>query len=109
MDLWKDVETVIILDAAVTGSPPGTVHRFDASVGPLPSAVRHHSTHGFGVAEAIELGRSLNALPPRVLVFGAEARTFDPGSSPSPEIEDAAGRIAEEVMRECRSRSHRRV
>ncbi len=66
----------ILLDAMRSGALPGTVRclemrELDDNAGLL-------SSHGFGVAEALALGRALEDLPPRVLIYGIET-----GQAPS--------------------------
>ncbi len=99
MDAWCGAETVILVDAARSGAPPGTIHRFDAVREPMPARFFHYSTHAFSVAEAVELARVLGALPPRLLVFGIEGRTFEAGAALSPEAARAAEEAAEEIAR----------
>src|SRR5262249_46565971 len=36
MEAWRDAETVIIIDAMMSGAAPGTIHRFDAIAQPIP-------------------------------------------------------------------------
>ena len=72
MDAWSGADRAVLVDAMVSGSAPGTVRRFDATETPLPIAVHLASTHGMGAAEAIELARSLDRLPPRLLVYGID-------------------------------------
>ncbi len=109
MESWRDAEDrpdVILVDAVVTGSPPGTVTVWDARTAPLIGDYFHCSTHAFGVAGAIELARILDLLPPSLLIYGIEAADFEIGSGPSPDvlmaIENVAARIAAEVA-ECTS------
>lgn len=95
MELWKDAACVLLADAAQSGAAAGTVTRLDASSVPLPAAFLHCSTHAFGVAEAVELSRSLGSLPPRVIVFGIEGVSFEHGAPLSPEVEaGVAGAVA---------------
>ena len=72
LDAWDDLETVVVVDAVRTGGKPGTVHQFDASTAPLPAHTGGASTHGLGLADALELGRALDRLPARVVVVGIE-------------------------------------
>ena len=62
----------------------------------------HYSTHAFSVAEAIELGRALGKLPPRVILYGIEGKDFAAGETLSPEVASAAdevlGRVREEIQ-----------
>jgi hydrogenase maturation protease len=101
MELWQGAAAVLLADAAQSGAEPGTVTRLDASTRPLPSAFLHCSTHAFGVAEAVELSRSLGTLPPTVIVFGIEGKNFEHGGPLSPEAErgiaDAVRRIEDEL------------
>lgn len=60
----------VIVDAVRPAPAPGTVHRL-TDLGDLP-ARSPASSHGFGVAEALALGRRLGQLPPWV-VIGVEA------------------------------------
>jgi hydrogenase maturation protease len=100
MDLWKDAESVVLVDASQSGNPPGGIERFDVSTEPLPTSFLHCSTHAFGVAEAVELARSLGSLPPRVIVFGIEGISFEHGAELSDEIEEAVHRAADLVKAE---------
>jgi len=72
-EAWAGLDTAIVIDAVVTGQTPGTVHVLDASAGPLAARTAIASTHGLGLAEALELGRALHRLPARIVVVGIEA------------------------------------
>lgn len=61
---------VVIVDAMASGAPIGTLRELQLDeLAPLP---RPDSTHGFGVAEAVELAKVLVALPPKLRLFGLE-------------------------------------
>ena len=85
LDLWAGAGHAIVVDASRSGAPPGTVRRFDATTAPLP-AQELHSTHGFGVAEAIELARVVGRLPARVEVYAIEGTDFRPGTGLTPPV-----------------------
>lgn len=55
--LLEDGERVVLVDAVVGGGAPGTVLQLDS--GALRTDVTPLSSHGVGVAEALELGRTL--------------------------------------------------
>jgi hydrogenase maturation protease len=97
LDAWQDAPKVIILDAARSGAAPGTVHRFNAHAGRLPSRFFYYSTHAFGVAEAVELARALGGLPPRLIIYGIEGKDFTAGEGLSPEVARAAQEVAQRV------------
>lgn len=100
---WEGEPEVIVVDATSTGAPPGAIQVWDAASTPLARENFRCSTHGMGVAEAVELARVLGRLPARLRIYGIEGRRFEPGSRPSDEVlaavEEAAQRILEEAER----------
>jgi hydrogenase maturation protease len=103
LDAWAEAAAVILVDAVQSGAPPGTIHRLDALKEPIPSRFFHYSTHSFSVAEAVELARALNQLPPRLIVFGIEGKNFAAGESLSAEVEEAAAASAARILEEMRT------
>lgn len=97
MELWSGVDDVIVIDAVSTGAKAGKVHVWDAQH-PLPRFKISGSTHGLGVAEAIELGRSLGNLPLRLLVYGVESKIFDIVGSLSPEAERGVAEVVRRIV-----------
>ncbi len=97
---WAPDDRVVVIDAACSGAPPGTVHRFDALTEPLPAVSFRGSTHAMGLGEAIELARTLDRLPAHLAVVAIEGAAFDLGAPLSPEVAAAVGRAAEAVREE---------
>lgn len=97
---WEDAALAIVLDAAVSGSPPGTIHRLEVGHRPLPKDLARCSTHGQGLAEALELGRILHRLPARLILYAIEAAQFDPGTPLSPEVAAAIDAVVSRVLGE---------
>jgi hydrogenase maturation protease len=85
-----------LVDACVSGAPAGTVRRIDAGREPLPPEGFAVSSHGLGLAQAVELARALGALPPICVVYAIEGASFAPGEVLSPAV---AGAVAEAVER----------
>jgi len=100
LDAWKGVDCVILIDAIQSGAPPTTIYRFDARTESLPVWFSHASTHTFGVAEAIELARHMDELPPKLIVYGIEGLDFSPGTELSPEVAEALPAISRLILRE---------
>ena len=100
MALWQGADCVMLADAAQSGAEPGTVTRLDASIQALPAAFLHCSTHAFGVAEAVELARSLGSLPAKILIFGIEGASFEHGAPLSPGVEAGVARAVEMIKAE---------
>jgi hydrogenase maturation protease len=89
-----------IIDACMSGAPAGTVHRIDANLSALPQASSDLSTHGFGLAAAVELGRSLGQLPARTIVYAIEAECFEAGAPLSGPVAAATVVVADRIRSE---------
>ena len=107
LDAWDGADLAIVVDAVASGAPPGTVHRFDATIEPVPATVFRGSTHALGVGDAIELARTLGRLPERVLVFGIEGERFSAGEELSPAVAAAVEPLAATLLEEARCTSVR--
>jgi len=100
LDLWADLDRVVVVDAVLTGrQKPGTVHVMSATDSPLHLGSQA-STHGIGLAESIELARSLNQLPAEVQLVGVEATDLAPGTELSPAVQAAVPEAVATVIAE---------
>lgn len=71
LDAWTGVRLAVVIDAVVCDpATPGRWHRTAADR--LSSPSRTAGTHGFGIAEAVELGRVLDRLPPQLIIYAVE-------------------------------------
>lgn len=100
LDAWQESQHVLLVDAVVTGRPLGAITLWDAHTAPVEREVFGCSTHNFGVAEAIRLGRALDRLPSKLEICGIEAAHFAPGAAPSPEVLAAVERVAAQIIKE---------
>ena len=101
LDRFAGADRAILIDAAVSGGDLGEIRRFDVSSEPLPVAKYGLSTHGFGLAEAVELARTLGTLPRRCVVYAVEASSFEPGAALSPALVPAVDEVARRVIGEA--------
>ena len=90
----------IVVDAAVSGSPPGTIHRLGLGDRTVPKDLARCSIHGLGLAEALELAGILERLPARFLLYAIEGARFDHGSTLSPEVDAAVDEVVQWVLAE---------
>jgi hydrogenase maturation protease len=60
LDAWAGMKTVVIIDAASSGAPPGTIHRIEGRSTSMPKDMHPHTMHSFGVARAAESARKTN-------------------------------------------------
>jgi hydrogenase maturation protease len=99
LDALRGRAAAIIVDAAL-GAEPGRLHRLDAAAEPLPQGLFGFSTHGFGVAEGIELARALGSLPPVCVVYAVEAARFETGAPMSEAVARALPVLAQDITGE---------
>jgi hydrogenase maturation protease len=102
MNMWQAMRAVIVVDAALSGAPPGTIHRMDASKHSLPPVLFARTTHAFGLADAIELSRLLGNLPSALVVYGIEGQDFGMGDGMSREVEQAVPEAVAQILDETR-------
>ena len=107
IDAWEGAATVFLVDAVSSGAEPGTVHRFDATSGPVPSREFRSSTHALGIGETVELARALGRLPERIVVFGIEGESFGSGRELSGPARAGVDRAVELVLEEAGGTSKR--
>jgi len=100
LEAWEGADCVILVDAVQSGAPTGTIHRLDARLEKLPVWFSHSSTHAFGVAEAIELARTMGELPERLVVYGIEGLDFSAGTDLSPEVAEVVPAAANLILQE---------
>lgn len=79
LDAWAGATEVMVIDAVSSGAPAGTVRPLDAAAKPRPATVARGSTHALGLAETIELARTIDRLPPQLMVYGIEEEDFRAG------------------------------
>ncbi|MBL3529409.1 MAG: hydrogenase maturation protease [gamma proteobacterium endosymbiont of Lamellibrachia anaximandri] len=68
---FEDVERVLLIDAVATDSEPGEVKLLNPA--DLSQSSCLTSSHGFGVAEALVLAKTLETLPAELWVAGIAA------------------------------------
>ena len=105
LELMTGANVVLFIDATCSGQAPGTIHRLDASSGPIAPELFPRSTHVIGVAEAVELARTLGVLPPKVIVYGIEAADTEMGHPLSPHVVHALNDVVQLVLQEIQPRT----
>jgi hydrogenase maturation protease len=100
-DAWQNAARVIVVDAVVSGSSPGTIHRLDAhDLGATLPVSWSASSHGWGLSEALALGKVFQNLPPVLIIYGIEGKTFGLGDGLSPAVAAAIPEVARRIARE---------
>jgi hydrogenase maturation protease len=95
---WNGIPSVIVIDAVAPISQPGRVHRLDLTDSPLPIGFAPRSSHAFGVAETVELARSLGRLPQCLIAYLVEGEGFETGALLSSPVTTAVEDVTERVI-----------
>jgi hydrogenase maturation protease len=100
LECWKNADSVVLIDALYSGAEAGTIFRIDVHKQPLQREYFRHSTHSFGVADAVELARTMNQLPKQFVIFGIEGKNYIAGTELSSEVDHATKEIVDRVIQE---------
>lgn len=97
---WEGFASVIVVDAVAPITKPGRIHRLDVTRNPLPVAFAPPSTHAFGLAETVELARSLERLPQFIAAYLVEGEGFEAGEALSPAVANAVQEVVQQILTE---------
>jgi hydrogenase maturation protease len=100
IEAWSDVDEALVIDAVSSGGEPGTLHRYEVNEEPLPAKLFRSSTHAVGLAEAIELGRSLERLPGRLVVYAIEGKSFEAGEGLTAPVQQVVADLVMDLYHE---------
>jgi len=103
MEFLAGAETVIVVDAVSSDMPPGSIHQLNAIEQPILREFSKHSSHAFGLAEAIELARVLRQLPANLVIYGIEGKSFETDIGLSHEVAQAAETVVQMIVKEYSS------
>lgn len=108
MDQWSGWRQVILVDAVISGSEPGTLFELNAFTQSIPASLFATSTHAFGVAEAVEMARMLGQLPAELRIYGIEGASFEHGCGLTPVVEKTAVQVVALIAAEVKRLDTRR-
>jgi hydrogenase maturation protease len=98
LDIFPLADVILFVDAVTSGGVPGTLFLTSLPSKELePRALGSISSHGWGLAEALELARALGRTVPRLFLLGIEAGTVIQGAQRSPAVEQAIALILERI------------
>jgi len=96
---------LICVDAAASMGAPGRIHRIEKEQ--LARELLSTSTHGFGVADAVALVRTLQNTPEDIVIYAIEGVCFEAGSAMTPAVAAAASEAATLIAIEARELQER--
>ena len=103
MQAWTGYDAAFVVDCITSNSPAGTCFRLEAASQKMPAQFFRSSSHLFGVAEAIEMARTLQQLPPTCVVYGAEGTQLELGQPMSGDMVAAVTTISSQLLEEIRA------
>lgn len=98
LELIKPARAVFIIDAVQSAERIGTVLQLNQDE--LLALNSPSSSHSFGLAEAVQLGRALQVLPSTLRFYGIGILALDGAFERSEIVRQAIPRLAEKIQRE---------
>lgn len=102
MDDWAGFGAAVCVDAAAATGTPGRIRRIDLACEALPADMAVTSGHAFGLAEAVQLARTLECAPADIVAYAIEGESFETGAPLTAEVASAVGEVARRVIEEVR-------
>ncbi len=91
IELMNGAKTVFLIDAIKSNDKIGTIHRLHNNE--ILTLDNQLSTHNIGVAQALELGKALNALPDNIILYGITIHTHELESTLSLPVKKAIEQV----------------
>lgn len=99
LESWRGFDNVILIDAMIANDTPGQFRWFDVSTCDLPEQTfPEHSTHTFGLHQAVAMARALGELPRNTHVVGVQGGNFVAGPTLSVAVERAMEAVVASVL-----------
>jgi hydrogenase maturation protease len=105
MQVLSSVDRAILVDAVMTGEPPGTLVRLSGDA-VAPAIEAHLSPHQIGVADLLDGLRWLDLVPPELLLVGIVPDKVELGLELSPAVERRMPELVQRVIEEARDLGH---
>lgn len=93
-------DTVVFVDCAMMGTEPGAIRRFTPDEVETRKLEPRLSVHEGDLLSTIALARRLGSTPRRIVIFGIEPKTIEPGESLSPDLATRLDDYVEAIRQE---------
>ncbi|HAT8179457.1 TPA: hydrogenase maturation protease [Legionella pneumophila] len=98
IELMSHAKVVFLIDAVKSGCTIGSIHRLKNKE--IYAFQNMLSTHEMGVAQALQLGHSLNALPEHITLYGIEIDSITFNATLSKSVEKAMKTVVIQLKKE---------
>jgi hydrogenase maturation protease len=99
LDLFGEVDFMILVDAVVSEGKVGDVHRIEVG-DKFDYQGEFYSTHSLGVGDYIKIARSLGKSPKKLIIYGIVGGNFEIGVSLSSEVKSACKKVVNLILSE---------
>lgn len=100
VDEIADRSKLIVVDAARSDEPPGTIFRMGME-DLLPGEGQSMSLHEFGLLDTLVTARTLGCLPRQIVIFGVQPRDVTSGLELSETIQALIPGLIKAILAEC--------
>lgn len=100
LDYFENDSIVYLIDACKKEAPAGTWQRIDALSDPLLLERAQTSTHGLSISQAISLGKALNQLPIKLIIYAINGDHYSIGNDLSPPVAKAIETVVQSLLKE---------
>ena len=101
INAWQGADAVFVIDSVISGTGPGTIHRFDGLVDNIREDIfPGYSTHAFSIPKTINLARAIDQLPKTLIIYGIEADSVSSGSGLSPLVSSGVDEVVRRIKTE---------
>lgn len=96
LDLMKQTEHLVIIDAISAGKEPGTIYNFDSKeIKSMPNPISL-SLHTFGLAGVIEMARRMK-IHSKITIVGIEPQSMEAGEELTPLISSKISELVDRI------------
>jgi len=103
IEAWADADLVVIVDAARSGLPPGSVRLYRPRSEARPPRGLGSSSHAVDLLVALDLARAIGMAPRELVLVGVEGERFTLGAPCSASVTRALDDVVERVVHEVRA------
>ncbi|HFK8634599.1 TPA: hydrogenase maturation protease [Legionella pneumophila] len=98
IELMNSAKVAFLIDAVKSGCAIGTIHRLKNNE--IFAFQNRLSTHEMGVAEALQIGQSLNDLPEDIILYGIEIDNTTFNTALSKSVKKAMREVVIQIKKE---------
>jgi hydrogenase maturation protease len=96
----RALHELVFVDCAMMGTEPGAIRRFTPDEVETRKLETRLSVHEGDLLSTIALARRLGSTPRRIVIFGIEPKTIEPGESLSPDLATRLDDYVEAIRQE---------